>query len=77
MQDASDAKSAVIDFAIQDTLQKGKKFDFEGSMIRGVCEFNLSYNPEWETYYLVQKMSPKYRLLYHMKEDIGILGQHS
>lgn len=66
----TDATSYVIYEAINDALKKGKVFDFEGSMIKGVCEFNSSFNPEWEVYYLISNCSRKYKILSNIK---GIL----
>jgi hypothetical protein len=48
---------------IVDAMNKGKKFDFEGSVIKGVAEYNLSYSPEVEVCYTVHKESTKYRKL--------------
>ncbi len=64
----TDATSYAIYEAINYALKKGKIYDFEGSMIKGVCEFNSSFNPEWEVYYLISHYSRKYRLLTNIKE---------
>ena len=37
-------------------------------MIKGVCEFNSSFNPEWEVYYLITHCSRKYKVLTNIKE---------
>lgn len=39
-------------------------------MIPGVCEFNSSFNPEWEVQYCIMKESRKYRLLNGMREAV-------
>lgn len=54
------AKSLAINCAIKSALCQGKVFDFEGSMIQGVCEFNSSFNPRWETRYRIKKYSRRY-----------------
>ena len=62
------ATSYAIYEAINYALKKGKIYDFEGSMIKGVCEFNSSFNPEWEVYYLITHCSRKYKVLTNIKE---------
>ncbi len=57
-------ETSATSFAIYDAVSYAKKsnkiFDFEGSMIKGVCEFNSSFNPEWETTYIISKKSFRY-----------------
>ena len=64
----TDATSYAIYEAINYALKKGKIYDFEGSMIKGVCEFNSSFNHEWEVYYLITHCSRKYKVLTNIKE---------
>ncbi|RKM57883.1 GNAT family N-acetyltransferase [Butyrivibrio sp. CB08] len=60
--DSSATSYAVYD-AICSAVNSGKVFDFEGSMIQGVCEFNSSFNPKWETQYLIESYSARYILI--------------
>ena len=69
----TDATSYAVYEAIKYTLDKDKIFDFEGSMIRGVCEFNASFNPDREVYYVISKFSRKYRLFAAIKDIINII----
>lgn len=62
-----DAQTYITLDAIEKTLENGKTFDFEGSMIHGVCEYYMSWNPELEVNYLITKYSRKYRLLRFLK----------
>ena len=58
-----DATSFIIYNGIKACIDNKRNFDFEGSMIQGVCEFNVSWNPEFETHYVITKSSRKYRIL--------------
>lgn len=55
-----DAQSLATISAIEAAICVGKDFDFEGSMIPGICEFYTSWNPEYEINYLITKTSKKY-----------------
>lgn len=57
------SQSALVFHSIGQAVTNGRCFDFEGSMLPGVCEFYASYNPEWETYHMIYKYSMRYRLL--------------
>ncbi len=53
-------------YAIIDANSRGLIFDFEGSMIPGVAEFNRSFGGQKEEYYVITKQSKKmkgYKLL--------------
>ena len=58
-----DCQSFIAYKAINDALESSRIFDFEGSMIPGVCEFNASYNPVWEPYHVIYKYSKRYQAL--------------
>ncbi len=72
----TDATSYAIYDAINYALNKEKIFDFEGSMIKGVCEFNSSFNPEWEVYYLISNCSRKYKILSNIKSILLAIKGH-
>lgn len=57
------ATSLAVYDAINSTLKREKTYDFEGSMIHGVCEFNASFNPVWEPYHFICRYSKKYKIL--------------
>lgn len=65
-----DSQSLLTFDTIVKTLEKGKKFDFEGSMIKGVAEFNLSFSPETELCYRVYKENRKYERISAVKKLI-------
>lgn len=58
-----DSQSGLTYSAILYCMEHNKKFDFEGSMIKGVAEYNLSFGPETELCYIFHKESKKYRTL--------------
>lgn len=62
-----DAQTLITLDAIEKTLENGKAFDFEGSMLVGVCEYYMSWNPELELNYLITKFSGRYKLLRFLK----------
>ena len=68
-----DATSYAVYESINYALRNGKKFDFEGSMIQGVCEFNSSFNPDWEQYYTITNYSKKYQFLSAANEITKII----
>lgn len=57
------ATSYAIYDAISGAIAEGKVFDFEGSMIQGVCEFNSSFHPVWETEYRIENYSSRYIII--------------
>ncbi len=64
MKDADkDATSFAVYDSICSAMRDGKDFDFEGSMLQGVCTFNLSFNPEFETHYMIYDQSDRYKIL--------------
>lgn len=70
------ANSLAIYDAIQETVEEGKIFDFEGSMIKGVCEFNSSFGVKWEPYFIISKESRKSIIFNSLKSLINaIKGQ--
>ena len=67
------AQSFAIYDAIYSALISGRQFDFEGSMIRGVCEWNSSFGPVWETHYRIERQSEKYKV----RASLGALVSNS
>ena len=65
-----DASSYAVYDAICEAMKQGKEFDFEGSMIPGVCEFNSSFHPEWEVQYCIMDYSKKYLFLNGVRKGI-------
>lgn len=55
--------------AIETTRQNGLLFDFEGSMIPGVANYNLKFNAVKEPYFVITDYSDKYRLLNGLRES--------
>lgn len=66
-----DAQTMITLDAIEKTLGRNMVFDFEGSMISGVCEFYVSWNPELELNYLITKYSKRYRIFRFLKDCIA------
>lgn len=65
-----DAQTMITVDAIEKTLEDHMIFDFEGSMISGVCEFYVSWNPELELNYLIMKCSKRYKILRVLKDIV-------
>lgn len=59
----NDAQSLLTYDAICFAMETGRRFDFEGSMIKGVAEYNFSFSPEMEVCLSIHKVSKKYRRL--------------
>ena len=53
--------------AIQLSHELRLDFDFEGSMIAGVADFNRDFNATKEPYYMITKYSDKYIFLFSLK----------
>lgn len=68
------ATSYAVYDAICYAVENEKIFDFEGSMIQGVCEFNSSFNPTWETHYKIEKYSKKYSIVNNLRSIINLLN---
>lgn len=49
------SQALLIHSAIKDTLSRGMSVDMEGSMIKQIDEFNMSFNPEIVPYYKIAK----------------------
>lgn len=64
------ATSLALYDGICEAMDEGKIFDFEGSMIEGVCKYNMSFNPELEVLYMITKYSRKYRILHGIKQMV-------
>lgn len=58
-----EASSLAIYDAINSAVRNGKIYDFEGSMIYGVCKFYASFNPLWEPYHFISRYSRKYKII--------------
>lgn len=59
----NDAQSLLTYDAICFAMETGRRFDFEGSMIKGVAEYNFSFSPETEICLIIHRESKKYRRL--------------
>lgn len=57
-----DASALAVYDAICMAMREGKIFDFEGSMIPGVAQFNLSFNPEYENLYSISKETARFKV---------------
>lgn len=57
-----DASAYAVYDAICEAMRTGRSFDFEGSMIQGVAQFNLSFNPEYETLYSLSKETVRFKV---------------
>lgn len=55
--------------------ERGLEFDFEGSMIPGVAEYDSTFNPVKEPYFVITHYSDRYRLLNGLRESARALGQ--
>ena len=59
----NDAPSLLTYDAICYAMSTGRKFDFEGSMIKGVAEYTFSFSPDTEICLAIHDESNKYRRL--------------
>ena len=59
--------------AIELAWKLGLDFDFEGSMISGVAEFNKDFNAKKEEFYSLKKYSNKYLIVSYLREIIRIV----
>lgn len=66
------AQSFITLDAIESSMKLKRKFDFEGSMMNGVCEYYISWNPELEINYLITKYSRKYIALDFIREILRL-----
>lgn len=63
---------ALLDWkGIEETVNSGKIYDFEGSMIPGVADYNSRFNAFLEPYYCIRKESDKLRKRQAIKELLG------
>ena len=69
--DSMDAQSALTYFSIKYAMETGRKFDFEGSMIKGPAEFAFTFQPDTEICYQVRKESRKYRIVNGIRDTWG------
>lgn len=58
-----DAQSLLTYDAICFAMDTGRRFDFEGSMIKGVAEYNFSFSPDTEQCLVIHKESTRYSIL--------------
>lgn len=68
----NEANALLKYYAIENANQENCIFDFEGSMIPGVCEYNATFNPQWEPYHFIYKHSFRYQLLH----DISMIRKN-
>lgn len=60
-------------YAIDLANQEGLTFDFEGSMIPGVANYNVKFHGIKEPYFVIRNYSDKYRLLNGLRESARAL----
>ena len=60
-------------YAIESARQDQLLFDFEGSMIPGVANYNAKFNAIKEPYFVITNYSDKYRLLHGLRESARAL----
>lgn len=63
LQDTMDAQSLLVFDALQYAMNTGRKFDFEGSMIKGPAQFAFSFYPDTEIVYHIYGRSDKYIMM--------------
>ena len=72
MQDNDrEASSLAVYDAICEAMRTKKIFDFEGTMIKGAALFNLHFQPEYETLYVISKETARFKVytfLWKVKE---------
>ena len=66
----NDAQSLLTYDAICYAMNTGRKFDFEGSMIKGVAEYNFSFSPDTEICLSIRDESKKYMLLHGLRNMV-------
>ena len=70
----SDSARELLTYqAIQDCAQDGKDYDFEGSMIPGVAQYDREFNAELEPYFVISKYSPRMKFYINIRENMTIL----
>lgn len=62
-------------YAIETARQNQLLFDFEGSMISGVANYNAKFNSVKEPYFVISNYSDKYRLLNGLRESARAFGR--
>lgn len=70
-----DAQSLITYDAILFAMETGRKFDFEGSMIKGPAEFYISYLPSTEVCYCIHDESRKYKILDSIRKVIILIKE--
>lgn len=70
---SNDAQSLLTYDAICFAMNTGRRFDFEGSMIKGVAEYNFSFSPNTECCLVIRDESARYRVLNAGKEAIKMI----
>ena len=73
LQDSMDAQSLLVFDALQYAMDTGKKFDFEGSMIKGPAEFAFSFYPDTEVVYHVYDRSDRYIMLDSVRNIFNLI----
>ena len=59
----------LVHKGIELASEMGKGFDFEGSMIPGVANYNMKFNSSKENYFLISDCSDKYRFFSGLRES--------
>lgn len=72
----NDINSVLTYQGIIDSFKNGLVYDFEGSMIPGVAEYNRKFNARKEQYFVIYKYSRKYTFYKNIIECIGIIKDY-
>ncbi len=75
LAECPDAQTLVVYDTIVYAMETGRKFDFEGSMIKGPAEFYISFLPDTEICYCIHDESRKYRILTGIREVIRLIAK--
>ncbi|RKM57884.1 GNAT family N-acetyltransferase [Butyrivibrio sp. CB08] len=73
LPECPDAQSLLTHNAICKALDDGKKFDFEGSMIKGPALFYISFSPKEEICYCIHDESGKYTFLNCIRRMLALI----
>ncbi len=71
--DSAGARAFLDWYGICKFVNQEITYDFEGSMISGVAEYNRRYNAEMEPYFVISKESRRYKILIKIKELLKLI----
>ena len=72
-QAARGAKELISWSGMKDCMRQNVVYDFEGSMIQGVAEYNRGFHVKKVPYYVISNDSDKMKLIKSLKTIMGIL----